>query len=231
MTVSAAELGADLTILVPMLGRSHLVRPLVQSIWEATPLAEVVWCCTPADRAVLAEVDRVTDENMITSRRIVVEYQRGDYARKINAGYRESDRPLLLTGACDLRFQQEWLAYVLSELVVGIGVVGTNDGHSPRVLAGEHATHSVITRWYADTYGTIDQPRQILHEGYWHEYVDDELVVTAMSRGAWAYARGALVEHLHPDHGLAPEDALHRARPARMRQGRRLYRQRERLWT
>ncbi|EFC78830.1 hypothetical protein [Parafrankia sp. EUN1f] len=231
MTATAAELGADLTIVVPMLDRPWRVRPLIQSIWTATPLAEVVWCCTPTDRLVIAEIDQVIRERQVEQRRIDVPYQRGDYARKINTGYRHSDRALLLTGACDIQFRPGWLAYVLAELVVGIGVVGTNDGHSPRVLAGEHATHSVVARWYADTYGTIDQPRQVLHEGYWHEFSDDELCATAQSRGAWAYAREALVEHLHPDHGLALEDALHRARPARMRQGRRLFRQREHLWT
>ncbi|EFC78733.1 hypothetical protein FrEUN1fDRAFT_8150, partial [Parafrankia sp. EUN1f] len=47
MTATAAELGADLTIVVPMLDRPWRVRPLIQSIWTATPLAEVVWCCTP----------------------------------------------------------------------------------------------------------------------------------------------------------------------------------------
>lgn len=228
---TADELGADLSILVPMLGRPHRVRPLLESVWEATPRAEVVWLCTPTDRQVIAEVDRASRESTLDCRRISVDYQRGDYARKINTGYRETSRPLLFTGACDLRFQPGWLTAALAELVVGIGVVGTSDGHSARVLAGDHATHSVVSRWYADTYGTIDTPGAVLHEGYWHEYVDDELVATAMSRGAWAFAPGALVEHLHPDHGLAPTDPLYRARPARMRQGRQLFRQREHLWT
>lgn len=228
---STRELGADLSILVPMLGRPHRVRPLLESIWTATPRAEVVWLTTPTDRQVIAEIDRASRESSLDFRRIDVPYRRGDYPRKINVGYRQTSRPLLFTGACDLRFAAGWLAVALAELVVGIGVVGTSDGHSPRVLAGEHATHSLVTRWYADSYGTVDQPGAIFHDRYWHEFCDDELVQTAMARGAWAFAPGALVEHLHPDHGLAPDDQLYRQRPARMRQGRALFRQRERLWT
>ena len=231
MTLNSAELGAELTILVPMLGRPHRVRPLLESIWQTVPLAEVVWCCTPTDGDVIAEVDRASRESTLTCRRLDVRYARGDYARKINAGYQATDRPLLLTAAADLRFHPGWLGAALAELVVGIGVVGTNDLGSPRVMAGDHATHSVVTRWYADTFGTIDQPGQVLHEGYWHEYVDDEFVQTAKVRGAWAFAAGARVEHLHPDWDKAPTDELYEARPARMRQGRRLFRTREHLWT
>jgi hypothetical protein len=65
-------------------------------------------------------------------------------------------------------------------------------------LAGEHTTHPLIRREYVDKFGTIDEPVKVVHEGYRHWAVDDELVATAKARGAWAFCREAIVEHLHP---------------------------------
>lgn len=224
--------GGDLTILVPMLGRPHRVAPLLMSITATVPNAEVIWCCTPGDDRVLAEVDRVIDEKPLEQRRILVDHARGDYARKINIGYRESDRDLLFTGACDLLFRPGWYVAVLTQFVqFGVGVVGTNDLGASRVMAGDHATHSLVSRWYADHHGTIDQRGQILHEGYWHEYSDDELVATAKYRMAWVHAADSHVEHLHPDYKKAPHDSLYLQQRRRMRQGEKLFRQREALWT
>ncbi|OHV42191.1 hypothetical protein BBK14_11255 [Parafrankia soli] len=222
----SAATGADLTILVPMLGRPHRVAPLLASIHQATPGAEVLFVLTPTDTAVLAAV------RAAGTRHITVPYQRGDYARKINAGYRESDRPLLFLGADDLHFHPGWHQAATAELRDwAVGVVGTNDLGSERVMKGEHATHSLVTRTYADEHGTIDQPGAILHEGYWHEWVDDELVGTAMHRGAWAFAADAHVEHLHPSYGKAPRDSQYLAQRRRMRHSRPLYETRRALWT
>lgn len=217
--------GAELTILVPMLGRPHRVAPLLMSIGTTVPDAEVLWLVTPGDHTVVAEIERVG------GRALAVRHERGDYARKINAGYRATDRPLLFLGACDLEFHPGWYQAARAQLGWGIHVVGTNDLGNPRVLAGEHATHSLVTRWYATELGTIDQPGAVLHEGYWHEFCDDELVATARYRSTWAFAVDSHVEHLHPDYGKAPSDALYRRRRPRMRQGAQLFRQREPLWT
>jgi hypothetical protein len=154
----------------------------------------------------------------------------GDYARKINAGCRATTEELLFLGADDLHFHPGWLEAAAAKLAPGIGVVGTNDLGSPRVVAGEHATHSLVTRAYADQHGAIDRPGEILHEGYPHEYVDDELVGTAKHRCAWAMALDSHVEHLHPDHDKAPWDELYLAQPGRMDAGAPLYQARRRLW-
>jgi hypothetical protein len=217
--------GGDLTVLIPMLGRPHRVAPLLDSIRLATPDAEILFLLTPADASVLAEVRKAGGSHLL------VEYRRGDYARKINHGYRSTSRPLLFLGADDLRFHPGWLDAALAELGPGIGVVGTNDLGAERVMAGEHSTHSLVTRAYADEHGTIDRPGEILHEGYWHEYVDDELVATARHRDAWAFAGAAHVEHLHPSYGKAPRDPQYAAQRRRMRHSVGLYQRRSALWT
>ncbi|MCK9921605.1 hypothetical protein MXD61_06830 [Frankia sp. AgPm24] len=219
------EQGAELTILVPMLGRPHRVAPLLASIQATVPAAEVLWLLTPGDHAVVAEVDRAG------GRALSVGFARGDYARKINLGYRVTDRPLLFLAACDLQFHPGWYQAALDQFADGIGVVGTNDMGNPRVVAGEHATHSLVTRAYADQGATADGAGEILHEGYWHEYCDDELVQVARHRGVWAFAANSHVEHLHPDYGKAPSDHMYRRRRPRMRQGAPLFAARRSLWT
>lgn len=153
----------------------------------------------------------------------------GDYARKVNLAARETDDALLFLGADDLAFHPGWLEAAAAKLEPGVGVVGTNDLGNPRVLRGAHSTHSLLTRAYAGL-GTIDEPDKVLHEGYPHEYVDDEFVATARHRDAFVFAADAVVEHLHPHWGKSATDELYDAHARRMRQGRRVYDRRRRLW-
>lgn len=215
-----------LAVLVPMLGRPHRVAPLLESVTAATPEPHrVLFLLTPDDLEVHDAVARAGGEHLEVPWR-----SHGDYARKINAGVSATTEPLVFCGADDLAFHPGWLERAVERLAAGIGVVGTNDLGNPRVMRGEHATHSLVTRAYAEL-GTIDEPGKLLHEGYPHEYVDDEMVGTAKHRGAWAFAADSIVEHLHPHWGKAPTDELYDAQAQRMRAGRRLYQQRRRLWT
>lgn len=208
-----------------MLGRPHRVAPLMESIEATVPDARVLFALSPGDDAVHREVDRTARE------RIIVPYQvRGDYARKINHGYRLTDQALIFTGADDLYFNTGWFEAAVTQLGPGIGVVGTNDLGSPRVMAGDHATHFLVTREYADL-GTVDQPNAIFCEEYPHEFVDDELAATAKSRSAWAMALDSKVAHKHPNWDPSvPMDGLYLAQQQRMRAGRPIFQRRQRLW-
>lgn len=218
--------GTGLVILVPMLGRPHRVRPLLDSIEQATPAANVLFLLSRSD----ATVRRVVGETGRAFREFPYS-PIGDYAMKINAGVAATREPLLFTGADDLRFWPGWFEAALAMLTPGIGVVGTNDLGNPRVLAGDHATHFLVTRDYTKR-GTIDRPGSgmLFHPEYPHEFVDDELVGTAKRRGAWAMAIDSYVEHLHPDWGKAQTDALYQQQTNRMRLGQRVYVRRRRLW-
>lgn len=214
---------ADLVVLVPMLGRAHTVEPLLDSIHEATPTARVLFLVSPEDREVHEAIDQADRE------RLTVPHAPGDYARKINEGYRATTEPLIFTGACDLRFHPGWFEACCEQLTDGIGVVGTQDLCNRRTLSRRHSTHSLVTRWYADL-GTIDQANAIYHEGYPHEWVDDELCETAKRRGAYAHAMNAIVEHLHPMAKKAPMDDLYAQQGDRIAAGRALFQERRRLW-
>lgn len=218
-------MSADLVILVPMLGRHHRIAPLLASIEQTVPEAYVLFMVTATDTDVRREVDRQHRPEYVVPWRPT-----GDYARKINRGYLATTQPHIFTAADDLRFHPGWYEAAVAQLAPGIGVVGTNDLGSQRVMAGHHATHSLVTRAYADR-GTIDEVKKIYHEGYVHEYVDDELVGTAKYRGAWAFAADSHVEHLHPDWGKAPSDKMYSKQRNRMRASRGLFVRRSRLWT
>lgn len=213
---------SELAILVPVLNRPQNVAPLLASIRAATPDDyRVLFLTDPGDHDEIEAIEVVGGWHVACG---------GNYAAKVNHGVSITDEPLILTGADDLKFHPGWLSAVKEKLTKGIGVVGTQDLCNKRVIAGEHSTHSVVTRAYCEL-GTIDEPGKLLHEGYPHEWVDDELVETAKFRGAFAFAENAVIEHLHPDVGKAPMDDLYAARRTRMRQGRRLFIRRQELWT
>lgn len=215
-------------VVVPVLNRPRNVQPLIDSLAAATPEPyRLLFVCTPQCTDEVDAVDQAGAE------RLLVPFQEhGDYARKINTAYLEFDEPFLFLAADDLRFHPGWLKAALRRMRnPSIGVVGTQDLGNARVLAGVHATHSLVRRSYIDVHGTIDTPRQVLHEGYWHEYCDDELVGTAKRRGAWAFAGDSIVEHLHPTFDKAPTDDIYERQLERMRHSRPLFRMRSRLWT
>jgi glycosyltransferase involved in cell wall biosynthesis len=213
----------DLAIIVPMLRRAHRVKPLLESI-RGTCDARVVFAVTPDDSAVI--------EALRGEETIVVPWEpRGDYARKCNQGVAHTTEPLLFFAADDLLFHPGWFEAATAKLTPGIGVVGTNDLGNPRVIRGRHATHCLVTRDYIVQHGTIDESGKVMHEGYVHEFVDDELVGTAIRRRAWAFAKDSHVEHLHPHWGKCVTDELYDAQAARLKASRPLFRQREKLWT
>lgn len=218
-------------VVVPVLRRPHRVEPLLESLAGATPEPHrVLFCCTIGDEAEIAAVEATGSEH------IDLEHAPGDYARKINTAVAQSGEPFVFLGADDLQFHPGWLSAALTLMHARVGVVGTNDLTNRRVMRGEHATHSLVARWYIDRLGTLNEhggnnPGEVLFEGYQHEYVDDELVGTAKKRGAWAFAEDSHVEHLHPMRGKAPMDEIYAAQEARMRASRQLFQRRRSLWT
>lgn len=152
----------------------------------------------------------------------------GDYARKINAGMRASIEPLIFTGADDLVFRPGWFEAAVALIGAGVGVVGTNDLGNPDVVAGRHATHSLVDRQYAEVFGTYDCPGRIYHEGYDHNFCDVEFVQTAMRRHAWAFAPDSVVEHVHPSWKKADTDPTYELGRAQWTADARTWRNRKR---
>jgi len=208
-----------------MLGRPHTVDTVRTSLAASTDAARLVWICTAGDDDVLDAVNATGDQVEVVEPRA-----RGDYAAKINHGYRHTSEPWLFTGACDITFHPGWWEACLRVADSGAQVIGTNDLGNRHTATGVLSTHTLVARDYADQWGTITDPGQILHEGYWHEFTDNELIDTARSRGLYGHAADAIVEHHHPLWGKARPDGMYDRALLRMGQGHALWKRRKQLW-
>jgi hypothetical protein len=162
-----------------------------------------------------------------------------NYPAKINHAFRKTTEPFLFLAADDVIFHDGWLTAALEKMTRKIAVVGTNDGGvNKRVKRGQHATHMLVRREYVDEFGATfdDLPGVLVHEGYHHTFVDDELVQVAQIRHAYAHAHESLVEHVHPFRGKeVPMDGTYLIGHARMHEDRLLFKNRKLLrrdsWT
>lgn len=212
-------------IIVPVLDRPHRVAPLMADVAAATPSRHrLLFVVDQRDRPQLKAL-RDAGADFLT-----VPIGRRRYACKINDGIAASIEPLIFTAADDLHFHDNWLLAACRQLSDSIDVVGTNDLLNPRVLAGDHSTHTLVRRTYVEQFGTVDGPGRLLHEGYPHEYVDDELIGTAKMRARFVSAPKSVVEHMHPYNKQAPVDATYRRGWAGRTVGKRLYDARRHLW-
>ena len=223
-----------LSILVPVLKRPQNVRPLIESVWEGTTGTsfEIVFITsTNDDPEVMAVMEAVGDYGPVIQLFQVPGPRPGDYARKINHAYCNTDGEWLFLGADDIRFRPGWFQNAVKVYhQTGKRVIGTQDLGNGRVTAGTHSTHTLVHRSYVEECGTVDERNKILHEGYPHEFVDDEFIETAKLRDEFVMSWDSVVEHLHPLWGKAPTDELYAGHVRRMMQGRRLYQRRRRLW-
>lgn len=219
---------SEVLIIVPVLGRPERAKAVYRSATEATDVPwRMMFLCSPGD---------LMEQRACSETGAEVELVHwdpdpgGDWARKVNHAYRISEEPWLLLGADDLRFHAGWASEAIRVgEETGAGVVGTNDLSNPRVKAGLHSTHPLVNRRYADIFGTIDGPRQVVSEVYDHQFCDDEIVLTAKRRDRWAFARGSVVEHLHPYFGKAKMDDTYKRAFRATRADQRMFAERRKL--
>lgn len=223
----------EIAILIPVLNRPQNAAPVVASIRDAQTVdTEIVFLVSPGDTDGL---DATRGLDVDTVCQVSWEPGAGDYARKINHGYRLTDAPYVFTAADDLRFEAGWDVACLNaiDLAPGFGVCGTNDLGNPMTMKGRHSTHSLVSRAYLESPGAtfLDGPGVVLHEGYDHQQVDVEMVVAAQERHMWTWVGSPAVEHLHPFWHKGDTDATYEKA---LRDGRRdsgKYRQRYRTWS
>ena len=216
-------------ILVPVLGRPQNAQRLVDSIQETTVVPHrILFLCTPFD---VDEINAV-HETGADIHNVSWEAGPGDWAKKINAGYRLTSFPFMLLGADDLKFHGGWDTEVLRVAEeTAAGVIGTNDLGNATVMRGKHSTHPLVRRSYAAFEGTIDERDKVLHEGYSHQWVDTELVETAKMRHQWAFAKESHVEHLHPFWKKGEMDATYEKALSTSTEDYAHFNQRKRLWS
>lgn len=208
-------------VLVPVLGRPHRVQPTLDSVRRTAPHARVLFIADHADHDEIQAIRRANAEFVLFD---------GSYAAKINHGVQVTDERLLFLGADDLEWSDGWLQACEAHVRRGADVVGVNDLCAPRTQRGDHATHFLMTRGYAEA-PTIDGGPGPLCELYDHSCCDDELVAVARARGVLVIDPTIIVEHLHPDARKAPVDDTYRKGREHIRADRRLFRSRMPLWT
>jgi glycosyl transferase family 2 len=188
----------EISIVIPVLNRPHRVGPLCSNIFENTQVeVEVLFVCSPNDDAEIEAVIECGENFMLVD----WEPGHGDFARKHNAAFRETNANYVFLGADDLEFCPDWDLRALEVARrSNAGVIGTNDRANPLVIRGKHATHPLVARRYIDDVGGTwhDGPGIVYSEAYHHQYVDTELVRVAIERGEWAFAHGSVVIHHHP---------------------------------
>lgn len=186
----------SVVVLIPVLSRPHLVEPLVANLLTSTELElRILFLCSEGDDEEIEAVKRTASDYLTLD----APPAQGQYAKKINLGYRESDEEWLFLGADDVEFGRGWLETAMEYGDKGLHVIGTNDLANAYVKQGLLATHSLIRRSYADDPGaSLDGSGVIYHEGYSHNFVDVELSVIARARGVFGYAQHCIVKHNHP---------------------------------
>lgn len=216
-------------VLVPVLNRPDRADPFLASL-RATSDAAVLFLMSPRDGREANAVRHVVRRYRGVTARIVP-WRNGpcDYARKINLGVNVTDEPWLFQAGDDLWFHDGWEQAVM-EYADRFRVIGTNDLCNPRVMGGSHSTHTLVARSYVVERGTADEKGKMLHEGYRHNFCDDELVQTAIRRREFVFARDARVEHLHPMAGSTDLDSTYRIGLEGFEADRRAFHARRRLW-
>jgi glycosyltransferase involved in cell wall biosynthesis len=217
----------DVAVLVPVWKRTQHLARVHDSALSTCSTASVVFVASTDDEPML---DALRDLGYDYRTLDLPGGCPGDYARKINVGYRLTSAPHLFTGADDLVFREGWYEAASAHLHGPIGVVGTNDLCNPRVIEGIHSTHSLVARWYADAGACVDADHVIYAECYHHEYCDDEMINTAKMRGAYAHAHDSIVEHVHMLRDDALDDEVYQHGRRWSRLSRRTYMRRRRLW-
>jgi len=189
-------------VLVPVLGRPvyEMLRSLEQNTLNAF---QVYLVCSPGDSQT-----RGCQNSGYTTWVVPWEPGRADFARKINWAFARTKGEWVFQGADDIRFSPGWDTEALRVAErYGASVIGTNDLHNPSVKRRIHSTHTLFRRSYIEERGgTFDGEGAVFSEVYDHQFVDNELIELAKSRGLWAFAERSIVEHLHPVWGLAEWD-------------------------
>lgn len=193
-----------------MLGRPDSAERLAQNLVDVLSdqhTARITFIANESDEEVVRRLHYMPEDFIV----LPGEPQPGDYARKINIGFEATSGDWVLLGASDIKLHECWdvCAVEIGEQYQA-GVVGTNDMGNPTVQAGNHSTHPFVHRKYIEDWGGgWDGPGVVYHEGYFHQYVDTELVTVAQQRGMWVFAHGSNVEHLHPFWKKGEHDATY----------------------
>lgn len=190
----------ELATLVPVLNRPRNVEPLVYSFLTSRTPGTLVFIVNVTDIDEMQAIERASHNKRVD---VIQTIDAVTWPAKINLGTSLIDAEWYLCAADDITFGDDWWGatrHLRADKTIGvIGTHDSKDGTGNQAVAGHtHTCHPLIRGSYIRTQGTWDGPGQAVSEDYHHWYVDNELVVTAKLRDAWAFCPEAVLEHNHP---------------------------------
>ena len=208
-----------IAIFIPTLFRPHNVERVIDSIRNTTDIPyEIYLMCPKDDFETISVIEKFgckywTDEGDMR------------FVKRIQFMYENTDEEWFLTGADDLVFQPFWFEQAI-EYMDSASVISFDDQCNPN-LPG---TNFLIKREYIEKYsGVVDSPNTVFHQGYYHNYCDNELVAVASRRGQFAKSQG-IIKHYHPTVDRAPWDGVYMMAQSYMIDDANLFASREKLW-
>lgn len=190
-------------VIVPVLSRPQNVRPFMESLRASTGLATAYFVCDPHD-TVEQDAVRANGGTVLTH-----DSPYTTFSVKANYGYRNTSEPWLLFVGDDVMFRPGWYDRAIRAAGDRFHLVACEDLSSLNRLHG-HAVHPLVRRVWIDEHGASwDGPGTVAHEGYRHNFVDNEWSVVARQAGVFIDAPDAVVEHLHPLFKKAESDAIY----------------------
>lgn len=213
-------------VLIPTFQRAHRLWDVAENALLSSPDVTVYFIIEPFDRETMEMVSMLRDLKAVN---FIWNERTKNYAGAINTGVQRTTEPLVFAGADDLNFHAGWLEVAAAKLSEMIKVVGTNDLGNREVLSGEHATHYLVARDYANI-GVIDQPGVMLCEQYEHNWTDTEFIQTAKARGAFLPCLESIVEHKHWAWGKASVDETYNKGSRTEPNDRARFLERQHLW-
>jgi Glycosyl transferase family 2 len=219
----------QIAIVIPTLGRSRQLFPLLWNIVQTTPIGvfHVYFVVNKDDKPSQHTVRAM--EGPVTT---VMSLQQG-YPKAVNAGVWASQEPLIAIVNDDVKFHDGWWEALQETMVYPVSVVATND-LSPHTANGDACTQPIVRRDYIEMHGGAwGEPGVAMHEGYIHNFSETELWQLALHRGVGVFAADCVIEHVHPNWGKAEVDATYEQgsmRPGGWEHDHALFLERVKLW-
>jgi glycosyltransferase involved in cell wall biosynthesis len=205
----------NLSIIIPVLNRPKNISPLLNSLFNTTPMdkVDILFVTNQSCVEEINEINKFTGPITVG----IAPDSVMSWAKRINWGVDYSKinnrfgvpSTWILCAADDILFHDKWFEIAEAAAENFSGILGTNDLGHPATIGGWHSTHPLVNRNYIELYGVIDEPGKLCHEGYSHNYVDVEFIHTAMKRSAWKHEPKCIIEHNHPAWNKAEWDDVY----------------------
>jgi hypothetical protein len=209
-SAKAKEPALHVAVLLPTKGRAKTAAKRARELLKTPLPAGVKLTVIPAveysDAETLKALARVEGLPGGSSLELVKRPAKTTAVQGFNMAYaraRSLGADWVVLGADDVEWKDGWLEKALDAARGGAQVVGLNDGHTDMAHYGAHYMATVA--FLEEHHGGVMAPPQ--YSSWWF---DREIGERANAMGVYAYTPEAVIEHHHPDWGLAEMDDTYR---------------------